>query len=343
MRNFTRATSPLRDGGAEETKPSRRGVLKSVVAGGAVVAMGVLFPGLAAANAGRFPTGQTSSPDVSHASPAVAALVIATFRDKSNHDVDRMMSHYSQQQLTYTDGTLGLQFQAWPQLKALFDQLMPNWPPAARSYPTRIIGDSTSAMVLFTDTPELFGSEIRAISAIDLDDGQIIRQVDYWDARHFGTAAAAGLRVPAGQFPSAFGETKIGERAHPTIRRASDTLATAFATSNADTVTALFTEDAVFEDLTLHTQLIGHKAIAAHLRRALPILPYGQSTTVRHVVGSAQGGGYEWISGNSPVARGVIALELDQQARISRLTATWDGTLLDSAALNSLLATTIED
>jgi hypothetical protein len=220
---------------------------------------------------------------------------------------------------------------------------MPNWPAAARSYPTRIIGDSTSAMVLFTDTPELFGGEIRAISAIDLDDGQIIRQVDYWDARHFGTATAAGLRVPAGQFPSAFGETKIGERAHATIRRASDALAAAFATSNADAATALFTDDAVFEDLALHTQLIGPKAIAAHLRRALPILPYGQSTTVRHVVGSAQGGGYEWISGNGPVGRGVVALELDQQARISRLTATWDGTSLDSAALTSLLATTIEE
>src|ERR1700736_2003719 len=103
MRNFT-----LRDGGADEARPSRRSVLKGVAAGGAAVAVGALVPGLAAADAGRFPTGpQTSSPDVSHASPAVAALVIATFRDKSDHDVARTMSHFSQRQLTYTDGTLG--------------------------------------------------------------------------------------------------------------------------------------------------------------------------------------------------------------------------------------------
>jgi ketosteroid isomerase-like protein len=272
----------------------------------------------------------------------VVALVTATFRDKSNHDVSATMSHYSQQQLTYTDATLGLQFQDWSQLKALFDQLMPKWPAAARSYPTRILGGSTSAMVLFTNTPELFGGEVRSISPIDFHNGQIIRQVDYWDARHFGTATATGLRVPAGQFPSMFGEQKIGERAHPTIRRAGNALAAAFAAGNADAATALFTDDAVFEDLALHTQLIGHKAISAHLKRALPLLPYGQSATVRHVVGSAQGGGYEWISGHNPAGRGVVAFELDRQARISRLTTTWDGTLLDSAALTSLLVTTIE-
>ncbi|MCX4906575.1 hypothetical protein [Streptomyces sp. NBC_00878] len=101
--------------------------------------------------------------------------------------------------------------------------------------------------------------------------------------------------------------------------------------------------DAVFEDLALHTELIGHKAIAAHLKRALPLLPYGQSASVRHVVGSTQGGGYEWASPHNPVSRGVVALELGRHARITRLTTTWDGSLLDSAALSSLLATTIEE
>lgn len=345
MMNFAGSKSPLRAGGAGEATASRRGVLTGVAAGGAAVAMGMLLTGRASADdAGTFSAGrQASGLDTSHASPDLVALVTATFRDKSDHDVSRTMSHYSQQQLTYTDGTLGLQFQDWSQLKALFDQLMPKWPAAARSYPTRILGDSASAMVLFTNTPELFGGEVRSISPIDFDNAQIIRQVDYWDARHFGTATAAGLRVPAGQFPGVFGEQKIGARAHPTIRRASNALAAAFSAGNAAAATALFTDDAVFEDLALHTQLIGHKAIAAHLKRALSLLPYGQSATVRHVVGSAQGGGYEWISPHNPASRGVVALELDPQARISRLTTTWDGTLLDSAALTSLLVTTIEE
>jgi ketosteroid isomerase-like protein len=319
-------------------------VLKGLVAGGAGVAMGTLLAGRASADAGSPWAGQQASGlDSSHASPAVVELVTATFRDKSNHDVSGTMSHYSQQQLTYTDGTLGLQFQDWSQLKALFDQLMPAWPAAARSYPTRIIGDSASVMVLFTNTPELFGGEVRAISPIDISNGQIVRQVDYWDSRHFGTATAAGLRVPAGQFPGLFGEQKIGERANGTIRRVSNALAAAFSAGNADAATALFAADAVFEDLALHTELIGHKAIAAHLKRALPLVPYGQSASVRHVVGSAQGGGYEWVAPHNPVSRGVVALELDTRARITRLTTTWDGSLLDSAALSSLLATTIEE
>jgi hypothetical protein len=35
-------------------------------------------------------------------------------------------------------------------------------------------------------------------------------------------------------------------------------------------------------------------------------------------------------------------VELDQQARISRLTTIWDGSLLDNAAITTLLAATIE-
>jgi hypothetical protein len=47
---------------------------------------------------------------------------------------------------------------------------------------------------------------------------------------------------------------------------------------------------------------------------------------------AAQGGGYEWKKKGATVDHGVIALELDQQARISRLTTIWDGSLLDNAA-----------
>lgn len=40
-----------------------------------------------------------------------------------------------------------------------------------------------SAVVLFVDTPELFGAEIRVISAVYVKDGTVTRQVDCWDGR----------------------------------------------------------------------------------------------------------------------------------------------------------------
>jgi hypothetical protein len=43
----------------------------------------------------------------------------------------------------------------------IFEQFMPKWPPTGLSHPTRVSGDMHPAVVAFTDTPELFGGEIR--------------------------------------------------------------------------------------------------------------------------------------------------------------------------------------
>src|SRR5882757_9675003 len=71
----------------------------------------------------------------------------------------------------------------WSSLKAVFAQFMPTWPPAIRSFPTKIIGDDRSAMVVFVDSPEMFGHELRVIAPIDLRGREIVREVDYWDGR----------------------------------------------------------------------------------------------------------------------------------------------------------------
>jgi hypothetical protein len=60
---------------------------------------------------------------------------------------------------------------------------MPTWPNSAHSYSTRIIGDKRSAIVMFTDSPELFGHEIRVVAPVDLSNGLVVREVDYWDGR----------------------------------------------------------------------------------------------------------------------------------------------------------------
>jgi hypothetical protein len=100
--------------------------------------------------------------------------------------------------------------------------------------------------------------------------------------------------------------------------------------------------DAVFEDLALHTRIVGAQAIEAYLDRAYMLLPYGGVTAVRHTVGSAQGGGYEWTKAGESVDRGIVAVELNDQSQITRVTTVWDGAGLDTAALTRLLAATIE-
>ncbi len=272
----------------------------------------------------------------------VIALVTAIFRDKTNRNLDRFTAHFSQRVVTYTDAVLGLQLPDWATLRATFAQLMPTWPATSRSYPTRILGDTNSAMVFFTDSPELFGHEIRAIAPLDFADDKVIREVDYWDGRHFGIAATEALRTPPAGFPTEFGEGKVGERSSATMRGVASALVDALSTGDTAAAAALFTTDAAFDDLTLHTSIIGQLAIRGFLDRSHALLPYGLGTTIRHTVGSARGGGYEWLNKGAQVDHGVVALELDDQARITRLTTVWDGSLVDNATFGTLLATTLE-
>ena len=59
---------------------------------------------------------------------------------------------------------------------------MPTWAPPARSYATKILAGSESALVHMVDTPEMCGGELRILAAVDFADGQIVRWIDYWDS-----------------------------------------------------------------------------------------------------------------------------------------------------------------
>jgi len=113
-------------------------------------------------------------------------------------------------------------------------------------------------------------------------------------------------------------------------------------TTGTAAASALFITDATFEDLTSHTTVVGQPAIQGFLNRSCRLLPYGLGTAIRHIVGSAQGGGYERRKQGALVDHGVIALELDEHAIISGLTTVWDGLLVDDATITTLLAATIE-
>src|SRR5258708_39480836 len=149
----------------------------------------------------------------------------------------------------------------------MWEQYMPQWPAGAKSYPTQILGDMTSAVVFVTDTPELFGGEIRAISIADLADGKIVRLVDYWDGRGVGAELAGSLRVPADSDPHDLGVSTATSRPGP-IATAARELTAAFAAGDTDRPGELFSYDAVFKDIAERPQLRGQAPIGRSVRPA---------------------------------------------------------------------------
>ena len=317
-----------------KTKPF---VLATVIALGSLIGSDVR----AEANGPLFP----ATVDVTHATKESAAFFHSFFTSKSRHDVDASMSHFSNSTMTYSDTTLGWIFYTPGELRDVWAQYMPQWPTTGLSYPTRILGDERSALVIFTDTPELFGAEIRAFAAVDIKDGKIVRWADYWDGRHFGTELAAKLRRPSDKFPTDFKEATVPGAGSTKLRAAASKLHAAFARNDAKAAAALFSSDAVYEDLTLRTQILGRLAIERYLGRALDKLPAGQGSSLVHVVGGDMGGGFEWRSPPSyrtTVRHGVTAIELDSEGRISRLTTVWDGAMLPQAEVKALAILSID-
>jgi hypothetical protein len=141
--------------------------------------------------------------------------------------------------LTYIDAALGWPFYNKKGMTEIFEMYMPKWPPPGLSYPTRITGDTHSALVAFTDTPELFGGEIRILAAIDFKDGKVVRWIDYWDGRSFGAETAAKMRTPADKFPTNFDYNVASEGASTKIKDVSQKLAAAFSGVDANGADAL--------------------------------------------------------------------------------------------------------
>jgi hypothetical protein len=275
--------------------------------------------------------------DTSHASPAAAAAFRAFFTAKSAHRPADLMSHFAKTNVLYIDVTSGGIWPSWDSLDKTFTGFLPKAPPAALSYPVRIYGDRKSALVAFTDTPELFGRELRILGAVSFDDqGHIIRWMDYWDGRSSGAKNAIGPNYPT-DFHDSVGN------ASGRIADVCRQLQQAFSAGDAAAAAGLFSNDAVYEDMALHSQVLGRLAIKRYLTRALPKVPYGAGAAVAHVVGSDQAGGCEWRAGPGfPQHRGNTALALDAQGKITRLTVVYDSSLFSDADYRGLVSLAAE-
>jgi ketosteroid isomerase-like protein len=278
--------------------------------------------------------------DTSHAAPETAAFFTSYFTAKSRHDPAKTMAHFSPDLITYTDATLGWDLGRFDGVKKIFDLYMPKWPPSGKSYPTEILGGPSGALVSFTDTPELFGGELRIVGAIDLKNGKIVRWVDYWDSRSLDHAVDAQLRQPPGKFATDLNERAVGENASAKLQVIAAQMQRAFTRDDATAAAGLMSYDATYEDMTLRTKVRGRAEIERYLARALAKAPFGSGSKLRHVVGSDLGGGFEWLA-SSGVA-GITAIRLGTDGKITAMTTVYDGRLLNEADLKSLSALSLD-
>jgi ketosteroid isomerase-like protein len=275
--------------------------------------------------------------DTRYAAPGTRAFFDSFFAAKNSHDVGATMQHFSPDVVTYTDSTLGWPIDGFDALEGVFQQYMPTWPDSALSYPTRILGGPGSALVAFTDTPEMFGGELRILGAVDFKDGKIVRWADYWDSTNFDDELYAKIRTPAEAFPSDYKENLIGVSAAPAFVAVATALQAALAAGDAGAAAELLSHDAVYEDMALRVQLLGRPDIERYLGGALAQAPFGTGSRLRHIVGGDQGGAVEWFAPpGSNVAGGITALEVDAGSRISRLTTVYDSRQLDDSGRRSL-------
>jgi hypothetical protein len=192
------------------------------------------------------------------------------------------------------------------------------------------------------DTPELFGGEIRFLTAVDFADGKIVRWVDYWDSSAFDTALYTQLRTPAENFPRDLKDTRVATRAAAELVDAATALHRAFATADASGAAAAMHPDVVLVDMALRTQVLGRIETARYLERVLERVPYGHASTLRHVVGGRGGGGFEWTAGpDAGRLAGITALDLDADGLITAITSVYDSRQIGPAARRSLLEASI--
>jgi hypothetical protein len=282
-----------------------------------------------------YPPGVT---DTSHCTPEVAEIFRGFFTAKSEHDVPRVMSYFSQANTTYIDACLGIALTSWDEVNDEFTSLFPKLPASALSYPLRIVGDARSAAVEFVDTPAFFGFEIRALSPVVFDSqGKIIRWVDYWDGR-----SSLHLNTITSTYPTDFRDSE--QNAGPAAVRAAQALQAAFAAGDATAAVALMSPDVVHEDMAAHTRVRGQLQAQRYYTRALGQLPYGPGAALVHAEGGRQGGGYEWSAAPdaAPMRRGHTCVELDEAGKISRLTAIYDSSLLSYTAYQCLVGLAAE-
>ena len=328
------AIPPLPPPQVTVSQPVARHVVESETYTGRLEAKGSLYPIIEA-----FPT----IVDARHANQEAVDLFNRFFATKSRHDSNATMAFISRDLSVYVDATLGWELNGYDALKAVWAQYMPTWG-EGRSYPTRILGEvnggTGSVMVEFTDTPELFGGDMRVLGAVDVVDGKITRWADYWDSAAYDSKRFEKMKRPPVDPPLALRSKPAATSAR--IRDVASKFVEMVSGGNTAGAATLFSYDGVFEDRSLNMRIVGFPAINRYLARVNHTSPFGRGVTLGHVVGGDAGGGFEWASSSSPVKTGAAALSINAAGQITRVSIVYDSRNLSATSRNELAALTLE-
>ena len=281
--------------------------------------------------------------DARHANKEAVDLFNRFFAAKSRHDCNATMDFISRELSVYADVTLGWELNGFDALKEVWAQYMPTWG-EGRSYPTRILGEvnggTGSVMLEFTDTPELFGGDLRVLGAVDVVDGKITRWADYWDSAAYDSRRYEEVKQPPLDPPVALRSKPAAISAR--IRDVSSSLVQMLSGGDTKGAAALFSYDGVFEDRSLNMTVVGRPAIHRYLARVSHKSPFGRGVMLGHVVGGDAGGGFEWASPSSPVKTGAAAVSLNAEGKITRVSIVYDSRDLPATSRAELAALTLE-
>ncbi len=253
------------------------------------------------------------------------------------------MEFISRDLSVYVDATLGWELNGYDALKEVWAQHMPTWG-EGRSYPTRILGEvnggTGSVMLEFTDTPELFGGDMRVLGAVDVVDGKITRWADYWDSAAYDGKRFEKIKRTPVDPPLALRSKPAATSAR--IRDVASKFVEMVSGGNTEGAATLFSYDGVFEDLSLNMRIVGLPAINRYLARVNHKSPFGSGVKLGHVVGGDAGGGFEWASSSSPVRTGAVSLSINTEGKITRASIVYDSRNLSATSRSELAALTLE-
>ncbi|KAJ6785596.1 hypothetical protein PWT90_00468 [Aphanocladium album] len=258
--------------------------------------------------------------DNSLASSDVADFFYDYYTAKSEHNISHYMTFFDLVDASYTDVSLGTQFRNVTAIRDCFTGVFSHMQPGSIAYPIQV------------------GVEVRLLSVFDFKQGKITRVLDLWDGRKSPIIEGRGQD----EYFDNLGLDNLHTSPDPGMQAVMSKLNDMLSEGDAAGAQALFSYNAVLVDQTLRTRLLGQLAIGRYLERAVSRLPYGEGTTLRHVVGKGKGGGYEWKSKQGKGIYGLSLVELDERGLIKRYVALWDGSRVRDHQLKVLNALALE-
>ncbi len=263
-------------------------------------------------------------------------------------DVQGFLSHFLQSDLfVFQDAAAGFNFAGYQQFAGAFAGLIGGLGaalgPGRSSRLFHVTGDLRyGAMVehVFPQNTFFSTNGITIQTAIDMSDGFISRNLDYWDSRELGQAditgggTTSGVAVPFGAVhpggiplsvpppapptPVALASGVDGRAsASPAMVNFVKELTDALSQGSVGDVLGFFAEDALYVNPVIHQgpafygnfdqtiQIRGLGLLRPFFEAVLNLLPDGPGSTLIHVVGSAAGGGFEWKAGGPYAATGL--------------------------------------